>query len=516
MGPPPRPNPAIKQEKEEKEKISDISDISDAIWGSGVDLREEENYLTNTFRNQHSQSFESGTTSATNSFGQISQGSFGNQPAFGGSGSISQSIETQESVEQELNRKHQAAARAWALQHEHPLRDSFLSGNTMRFRIHQIAVNQGVTLDIKGLWEPERKPPGPPPTKPQGVNGVTAVGPDGVGIAAFQAKSIPETTSHAVLEESARYADILSLLSLAANERLRGLLDEAYTLARGRRYGDNGVVPPDLQDIATGEGRRSASVKATSITGTSWDKTQDEAEDGTVPKGMYIPWKSLGYLLICIIEAQPEPTVSFTSSLTSHLQKLAVSDRDMEVSRVKKRQERARKAAAAEKAALEGDGPITTGASTPSTPVTPAVDFATSVAGDKPMTKKEKERLAKLGNSDDALHNRANETAAMQLGFGKKKKTYNWMTGGAAAPSNPYTPKATKAATVTNGTKGDGKKSGTDKALQATERKWGSWRESGIEGQGIQIRDFAAVLERDGKDRKALHRCFMSMGLRDE
>jgi len=287
MGPPPRPNPAIKQEKEEKEKISDISDISDAIWGSGVDLREEENYLTNTFRNQHSQSLDSGTTSATTSFGQISQGSFGNQPAFGGNGSVSQSIETQESVEQELNRKHQAAARAWAQEHEHPLRDQFLRGNTMRFRIHQIAVKQGVTLDIKGLWEPEKKPSAPPPAKPQGVNGVTAVGPDGVGVAALQAKSIPETTAHAYLEESARYADILSLLSLAANERLRGLLDEAYTLARGRRYGDDGVVPPDLQDIATGEGRRSASVKAASITGTSWDKIQEGPEDGSAAKGMY-------------------------------------------------------------------------------------------------------------------------------------------------------------------------------------------------------------------------------------
>lgn len=293
MGPPPRPNPAIKQEKEEKEKISDISDISDAVFGSGIDLRDEENYLTNTFRNQLGQSFDSGTTSATNSFGQISQGSFGNQPAFGGSGSISQSIETQESVEQELNRKHQAAARAWALQHEHPLRDSFLSGNTIRYRIHNIAVQQGVTLDVRGLWEPEKKPTGLPPTKPQGVNGVTSVGADGVGVAALQAKSIPETTSHAVLEESARYADILALLSVAANERLRGLLDEAYTLARGRRYGDNGVVPPDFQDIATGEGRRSASVKATSITGTSWDKTQEPAEDGTAPKGMYTIFKYL-------------------------------------------------------------------------------------------------------------------------------------------------------------------------------------------------------------------------------
>jgi len=222
-------------------------------------------------------------------------------------------------------------------------------------------------------------------------------------------------------------------------------------------------------------------------------------------------------VLICILEISPKSTVSFTSSLTSHLQQLALSDRDMEVSRVKKRQERAKKAAAAEKAALEGDGPVTAGTSTPTTPVTPAVDFASSMASDKPMTKKEKERLAKLGNSDDALHNRANETAAMQLGFGKKKKTYNWMTGGAAAtPSNPYTPKAAKAVTATNGAKGDGKKANTEKGLQAKERKWGSWRESGIEGQGIQIRDFAAVLERDGKDRKALHRCFMGMGFREE
>jgi len=158
-------------------------------------------------------------------------------------------------------------------------------GNTVRHRVHRIALDQGVTLDIKGLYEPDRKQLNPT-NQPRGVNGTTAVGQDGVGVVAVQAQSIPEARAHAYLDETSRYADVLSLLSLAANERLRSLLDDAYTLARGRRYGSHGIVPPDLQDLAIGEDRRAASVKSESITGTSWDQPHERPGEASSVKGM--------------------------------------------------------------------------------------------------------------------------------------------------------------------------------------------------------------------------------------
>lgn len=538
MGPPPRPNAAEKAEKEEKEKITDISDISDVIFGSGVDLREEENYMTNTFRNSHAQSFnsfDSGTTiaSTNNSFNLLTQGGYGNQSAFAGSGPTSQLTQSQESIEAELNRKHKAAALEYARKREHHLRDPFLQGNTVRHRMHKIALEQGVALDIKGLFEPNRGQ-APTPQPVQITNGVTAVAKDGNGIAAIRAQST--VGAHALLEDTSRYADLLSLVSLAANERMRDLLDEAYTIARGRRYGSHGVVPPDLQDLADGENMRSTSVVPISITGTSWDQLQDGeggATSGRGSRGLFAPY-SFSRDFNVDNAAEPEPTVSFSSSISTRLQSLAVADRDAELARIRKRQERAQRATSASLPPTAPGDPDTPMANAmpggTSTPGTPSGE-ASQIAPEKPMTKKERERQAKMGQTEEVLHKNANVTAAMQLGLGKKKK-YSWMTGGAAAqPTNPFARPAPKiepvaaASPVADGSAGDangisaasanGKVAkpapAVERGMQAKERKWGSWREDGVEGRGIQIRDWALVLERDGREKRALQRTLLNL-----
>jgi len=230
-----------------------------------------------------------------------------------------------------------------------------------------------------------------------------------------------------------------------------------------------------------------------------------------------------------------EPTISFASSLTAHLQNLAVADRDAEMLRIRKRQDRAKRTAAAEKAALE-DGTdvkvVDAGATRPidpSSPMTTAApatpDVAPQVAPDKPISKKERERQAKMGQTEEVLHKNANSTAAMQLGFGKKAKRYSWMNS--SSPSNPFAkppppqsssvgPGASVNGVKTGGAEGVGKKQVVERGMQARERRWGGWREDGIEGRGIQMRDWAMVLERDGRDKRALHRCLMNLGIRDE
>lgn len=158
------------------------------------------------------------------------------------------------------------------------------------------------------------------------------------------------------------------------------------------------------------------------------------------------------------------------------------------------------------------------GTSTP-TPATPSA----SDGADKPMTKKEREKQAKMGLSEEVLHKNANVTAAMALGFGsKKKKKFSWMTGAAAStPSNPFarpagaggstsaepneTAGAVKDDAGTNGTRS------LEHAMQAKERRWGDWREDGIQGRGIQLRDWATVLERNGREKKALEKCLLDM-----
>ncbi|KAF2150762.1 hypothetical protein K461DRAFT_280774 [Myriangium duriaei CBS 260.36] len=512
MGPPPKPTAEQKaaKEKEEKEKVTDISDISDAMWGSGVDLREEENYLSSTSRAIYgSQSFDSQSTitSPNNSFELLTQGLSAGQ--LSGSGPASQGSASREAILAEVDRKHRDAAYKYAKDHEQHLRDPFLMGGNVRNKLHKVAFDQGVTVDAKGLYDPVKQQP---PQRAQGVNGVYARGPDDVGLAAIQSSTVAEI-QNAFLEEGSRYADILSLVSLAANERMRALLDEAYTISRGRQLGSHGVVPPDLQDIATGEGRRSTSVKPESITNTAWDRPRSRASDS----------------------GEKQDTVSFTTALTSHLSSLALSEHAAEAQRIKRRATRLTRLKSTTDAPLPSATDNPTDPSTPATPL-PATPLSTdspaaasapgSVAPEKPLTKKERERAAKAGQTEEVLHKNANVTAAMQLGFGKKAKKYSWMTGGAggagAQQSNPFAKPATpvrSSSTKDGGSGGGGgggvkaeKASGGEgKRSLGRERKFGDWREDGPGGKGVQLRDLAAVLGRDRRVGKMLERAWLKL-----
>jgi hypothetical protein len=111
--------------------------------------------------------------------------------------------------------------------------------------------------------------------------------------------------------------------------------------------------------------------------------------------------------------------------------------------------------------------------------------------------------------------------------MGKKKNKYGWMTGGmgsvqgnryakpgggsggGAVKSETATPPASSAstgATTTNGVTGAAAKSDSAQAAakQNPSAAWGEWRENGVDGKGIQLRDWVHVLERDGRERKAL------------
>lgn len=275
MGPPQRP--ADKQDKPEKEKATDINDLSDVIGASGIDLREEENYLAQTYQNQHqNSSFNTSfsqspaTVSPNNSFNALSQGSFGSYGAFHGAGPVSQPPVSQKTVEEELFEKHKAAARSLAEKTQQELNDPFCRGNTIRQKIGHHAFDQGVKFSVEGLYDRIHK------DQPQGVSATQATGPDGAGMVKAQAA--------ALLDANAPLAEILTLLSLATKERLRGVLEDAYALSRSRQMGSHGVVPPEFADIATGSGAaKSATVVPASVTKTAWDQPDSAISPLSVP-----------------------------------------------------------------------------------------------------------------------------------------------------------------------------------------------------------------------------------------
>lgn len=271
MGPPQLPI----QRQERADKSTDINDLSDIISAAGIDVREEENYLAETYRNQHqptsfSASFNSqssSTLSPNNSFNAHSQGIHGAYGAYQGPGPASQPPIPRKTVEDEIDEKHRQAARARNESRQQHLRDPFLTANIVRHRLHAKAYENGVKLNVDGLYDKL-------PEKPQ-VNATTMTAPDGTGVVAMKAPGL--------LTENAPLVDILSLISLAANERLRGLLEDAFALSRGRQTGSHGTVPPEWSSLALGDGpSEPATAMPLSVTRTAWDQPDSAVSPMTV------------------------------------------------------------------------------------------------------------------------------------------------------------------------------------------------------------------------------------------
>ncbi|KAH9835984.1 Transcription initiation factor TFIID component TAF4 family [Teratosphaeria destructans] len=480
MPPPPRPN------KDEKDERINAEDFGDTLFGSGINLKEEENYMHMTFQNQHSSftstqpsSFGSSTMTPNGSFSLLTQStSFGSQNgpngAYAGTMGAPQS---QEQIEAEMKRKREQAARQRAESQQYHMNNQFLLTNAVRKRYMARTTDEGVQPQVQGLYKRLDEPRTHVLTN--GNQGIAAV------------DTRPEYTA----ERGAPFEQIMSLISLAAQERMRGLVDEAFALARARKYGDHGRVPPEFADLATGEGeRREEDVVPQNVTRSQWDKPAGAETNGELTNG--VNGSHVGTPL-------PQHTISFTGSVASALRGLAKRDKAAEEERIKRREARRKRAQeaanAAEEAAIENQTP--------------------EAAPEAKMSKKEATKLAKDAKQDDGAKT-TNQTAAM-MALGSKGKKYSWMTGGGGDLTNKYaknakpvgsgpaTPTAVKSEAASPGASGmarGGSAQGAAPAEKVVE--WGDWREDGEGGRGIQARDWAYVLERDGKEKIALEKAY--------
>ncbi|KAF3766094.1 hypothetical protein M406DRAFT_339379 [Cryphonectria parasitica EP155] len=255
-----------------------------------------------------------------------------------------------------------------------------------------------------------------------------------------------------VLPTDSFLIDQLALLSLGTRQRLRGLVEECDKLATHRQQSSHGVIPM------------------------SW------ADDG-IPlelAGLYDPK-----------DAERSGNLAPLNPLSQYLRDYAYAERAAEEERLRKRQKR-----------LQEEGGTQTGTRTgAATPTTPG---SVAPEPEKAPTKKEQKKIA--AQKHDASAESVNMTTMKFLGGGKKK--YSWMTGGAG--SGPKTP--SRAAV---GAPGTPQSSATPKAPENTNltpeprTKMGTWREYGEKGKNIQIRDWAEVLERDGKEALALQYAYL-------
>jgi hypothetical protein len=277
MGPPERPK---------AEKATDINDLNDLVTAAGVDLRAEENYLAATYRNKHLDSSFStsfGTSSSTTispetSFQQWSQSSLGQHAAFQPQSQFSQQPVSQRSVEEEVKEKHRQAARRRAETKQAHLRNPFLHAEPVRAKLESIGYENQVQLNTRGVTEQQ-----PPPVSATNLHGASMVGANGTGLVA--------ASLYRTLEVDAPLADILALLSLACEQRMRSLAEDAYAISRSRQYGSHGVVPPEWSDVATGEGvPKETTARSQSITQTAWD---NQPESAVSPMTVFPPKREL-------------------------------------------------------------------------------------------------------------------------------------------------------------------------------------------------------------------------------
>lgn len=268
--PPPPPPGAMGPPSRPADKATDAAELTDVLASSGIDVREEEAYLTSSYsgppvqaqqppRPQQpqipqqqpqqpvppavntsftSQASTTGSVPTTPSFEQPSpykpattQDSFYREPSTQPPAPFKDPNEpTREDTE--------AARRA-----QYTLQDSFLWTKVLEQRLQKRGFELGVRIPAEGLYHPV-------PGRQQPIE---VTGPDG--------SSIIRSGQTILNQTGAPLLDILSLMSIACEERLRTVVDYSSTLARSRRAHSHGVVPTDWKDVATSANAVNGSVE---------------------------------------------------------------------------------------------------------------------------------------------------------------------------------------------------------------------------------------------------------------
>ncbi|KAF7720154.1 Uncharacterized protein PECH_007419 [Penicillium ucsense] len=457
MGPPSRP----------VDKTTDAAELTDVLASSGIDVREEEAFLTRSFSGPNAQaqaanrpplpkqpsqtnaSFSSqtstaGTVSATSSFGDLPN----NKPAAAPSSFSTDPTSQSSTISNQPTRANTEAAR----RAQYHLQEPFLFAKLVEQKIQKRGFELGVRIPSEGLFHPVPGRQAP----------IEVTGPDG--------SSIVRTGQTILNQEGAPLVDILNLVSLSCEERLRGVIDYASTLARSRRAHSHGVVPDAWVDIAKPLGPTA---------GNTVTPSKRPHLDGDAA-------------------ARKPPAERYKGFVTR--------EGSRENKRAAKRAKRGTSGTAVDEPSARYD-PVAIMGSAPSTPVG---ERAPSFDSKKSMTKKEQKKMMDNKANEAQQHQQSVETARLATNsmlsgrmFGAKK-SYSWLKpGGSSSGFSTPTRPAPSTPTTTAAT------TGPEKPTQSGEtpagppkRRLGTWREDQEKGRGIQVRDILFAVEADGRASK--------------
>ncbi|KAF4636802.1 hypothetical protein G7Y89_g1297 [Cudoniella acicularis] len=474
MGPPLKPAEKSRE---------DGMDAADVLAGTGIDLKEEEQYLFNT-------SFNTQYSGPGHSFSQFPPGDEG---SFYGAGPANAAAEGGHSRSQdEFHQK--VADKAWhdsarklASSRQLELNNAFANIHYTQARAAKIASEHGL-----GLMTGENGGMGlftlPKDFANSSVRVQSAIGPKGA----------ITTTTGTFLPADTPLADQIALLSLATKFRLRTLLEDAVKLAKGRQTGSHGLIPGEWTDagvapvpasgtsLIADDGPRAGWESAVSPHSNPLKRSFSAANKMPTPvsDGAKTP-----------VENQKSPANDVVIALRAK----AVKERDFEEARLRKRAAR-----------ISGDVPGRQSSVAPGTPGSVAPEIS-----EKAPTKKEQSKKAQSKMNEAMSHAAANNTTAAFLGgggglFGKKKK-YSWMMGGGGGSGSGASTPGRIMTQGLPGTPGNTGPPAPEKLTAEPVRRLGQWREDQDKGKGIQLRDWVAVLEEDGREKKALQKAYMSL-----
>lgn len=492
MAPPSRP-----AEKPKDESV----DVMDVLGGTGVDLREEEQYtfqLYNDSFNSMLSGSHSGNISLSHSFTQFPPH---DEASFFGSGPANvigekvDSISQDEYIQKAADIAWREAARNLHISRQRELDNPFLHVHLVHAKLRKLASEHGIELntDSKGMMGIMTRPHAFPE---RDVRAQTAVGPDGIMV----------TTSGNFLPFDSMLVDQLALLSIATKHRLRGLVEDAVKLAKGRRTGSHGIIAEEWKDIAAPFDFEGSSIVRNDSVRMGWKSSVSPKSNSLKrphPKDekLVTPVMSNNNNLI--------GSGKITNEVIIALRRQALKEREAEEGRLKRRLERA-----------SGTSTSSRQASIVSTPGSVAPETV-----EKMTTKKDLKKKAEARVSEAASHAAANVTTAQFLGsgsglFGKKKK-YSWM--------NP-TPVSGGSNSFAGGSSNTQRKTGSGHSVSTTivssgisnispverltiegSRRLGTWREDREKGAGVQLRDWITVLENDGHEKKALQHAYTKL-----
>lgn len=254
MGPPSRP--ADRPQKEYD------YDPTDSLAGTGIDLRAEEQYLSELY-------VPDGPRTGYPPYPPGNKASFygagpANQPAQP-AGASSQNA----AIAQEAEKAWQESAKRLAQTRTMELNNAFLQVPIIFKRAEKFAKEQGLSLnlEVKNNNQPMGRMRLPEEFPNPTVTVSTKTGPDSTMV----------TTTGTWIPQEAYLVDQLALLSLATKQRLRTLVEDSNRIAKIRQASSHGEVPEQWQVAA-------APLKSVPPETQETDATMTGTEDGSSPR----------------------------------------------------------------------------------------------------------------------------------------------------------------------------------------------------------------------------------------